>query len=65
MGRNADDSSAHSARALPPCLTHRMREIMLQCNPGYKVLRGDEWVNAGLVLAGSWRLAEALAEGSG
>jgi hypothetical protein len=38
----------------------RMHEIMLKHNPRYSILREDQWVDAGLVLAGAWRLAEAL-----
>lgn len=51
-------------RQLTPGEQLRLQEIMLQYNPRYR-LRGKQWVDAGLVLTGSWLLADALAEVSG
>lgn len=49
---------------LPPEREQRLHEIMLRYNPGYAILRREKWVDAGLILLGSWRLAEVLAETS-
>lgn len=46
--------------SLSPEGERRLHEIMLQYNPRYRNLRDDQWVDAGLILAGSWLLADAL-----
>ena len=47
---------------LTPEREARLHGIMLDYNPRYILLRDDQWVDAGLVLAGAWRFAEALAQ---
>lgn len=57
-------------RTLQSCLEHgltaeaeaRLQSLMALQHPSYARLHGENLVQAGLILVGTWRLAHALSE---